>query len=99
MFATPEEVARQAVENDVHLVGVSSQAGGHNTLVPMLIEALKEQRADEVRVVVGGVIPKRDYESLMAAGVSCVFGPGTKIPLAAREVLSHIGARSECADT
>ncbi len=87
MFATPEEVARQAVENDAHLVGVSSQAGGHNTLVPMLIEALKKEGAEGVQVVVGGVIPKHDYEFLKDKGVKAVFGPGTKIANAAREVL------------
>ena len=92
MFATPEEVARQAVENDAHLVGVSSQAGGHNTLVPMLIEALKKEGADGVQVVVGGVIPKHDYEFLKDHGVKAVFGPGTKIAIAAREVLSHLAA-------
>lgn len=90
MFATPEEVARQAVENDVHLVGVSSQAGGHNTLVPMLIEALKKERAEGVQVVVGGVIPKQDYDFLKDKGVKAVFGPGTKIANAAREVLSKL---------
>ena len=92
MFATPEEVARQAVENDAHLVGVSSQAGGHNTLVPILIEALKKEGADGVQVVVGGVIPKHDYEFLQDHGVKAVFGPGTKIAIAAREVLSHLAA-------
>ena len=91
MFATPEEVARQAVENDVHLVGVSSQAGGHTTLVPLLIEALEREGGVGILVVVGGVIPKQDYEFLMNSGVKAIFGPGTKIPVAAREVLSHIG--------
>ena len=91
MFATPEEVARQAVENDVHLVGVSSQAGGHTTLVPLLIEALEREGGIGILVVVGGVIPKQDYEFLMNSGVKAIFGPGTKIPVAAREVLSHIG--------
>ena len=91
MFATPEEVARQAVENDVHLVGVSSQAGGHTTLVPLLIEALEREGGVGILVVVGGVIPKQDYEFLMNSGVKAIFGPGTKIPVAAREVMSHIG--------
>ena len=91
MFATPEEVARQAVENDVHLVGVSSQAGGHTTLVPLLIEALEREGGVGILVVVGGVIPKQDYEFLINSGVKAIFGPGTKIPVAAREVLSHIG--------
>lgn len=90
MFSTPEEVARQAVENDVHVVGVSSQAAGHKTLVPALIEELKNQGADDVIVVAGGVIPKQDYDFLYAAGVKGIFGPGTQIPIAAREVLDSI---------
>ncbi|MEE3241338.1 MAG: methylmalonyl-CoA mutase [Pseudomonadota bacterium] len=92
MFSTPEEVAKQAVENDVHVVGVSSQAAGHKTLVPALIEALKSEGADDVIVIAGGVIPKQDYAFLEAAGVKGIFGPGTKIPLAARDVLTAIGS-------
>ncbi len=90
MFSTPEEVAKQAIENDVHAVGVSSQAAGHRTLVPALIEELKKQGAGEIIVIAGGVIPKPDYEFLYAAGVKGIFGPGTKIPVAAREVLAAI---------
>jgi methylmalonyl-CoA mutase len=90
MFSTPEEVARQAIENDVHVVGVSSQAAGHKTLVPTLIDELKKQGADDIIVVVGGVIPKQDYEFLQSVGVKGIFGPGTKIPLAARDVLDAI---------
>lgn len=90
MFSTPEEVARQAVENDVHVVGVSSQAAGHKTLVPELIEALKAQGADDIIVVAGGVIPKQDYDFLYQAGVKGIFGPGTKIPVSARKVLEAI---------
>jgi methylmalonyl-CoA mutase len=90
MFSTPEEVAKQAVENDVHVVGVSSQAAGHKTLVPQLIEELKKQGAHDIIVVAGGVIPKQDYEFLYQAGVVGIFGPGTKIPLAARDVLESI---------
>jgi methylmalonyl-CoA mutase len=90
MFSTPEEVAKQAIENDVHVVGVSSQAAGHKTLVPALIEALKSEGADDVIVIAGGVIPKQDYAYLEAAGVKGIFGPGTKIPLAARDVLTAI---------
>ncbi len=90
MFSTPEEVARQAVENDVHVVGVSSQAAGHKTLVPQLIEELKKQGAGDVIVVAGGVIPKQDYDFLTAAGVKGIFGPGTRIPEAARDVLAAI---------
>ena len=90
MFATPREVARQAVENGVHIVGVSTQAGGHNTLVPMLVKALIEEGGGDIQVVVGGVIPKQDYNFLMQSGVKAVFGPGTKIPVAAREVLGYL---------
>ncbi len=90
MFSTPEEVAKQAVENDVHVVGVSSQAAGHKTLVPALIKELAKQGADDIIVVAGGVIPKQDYDFLNKAGVKGIFGPGTKIPLAARNVLDAI---------
>jgi methylmalonyl-CoA mutase len=90
MFSTPEEVAKQAVENDVHVVGVSSQAAGHKTLVPQLIEELKKAGADDIIVVAGGVIPRPDYDFLYNAGVKGIFGPGTKIPLAARDVLDAI---------
>ncbi len=93
MFSTPEEVARQAIENDVHVVGVSSQAAGHKTLVPQLIKALQDEGAEDVIVVAGGVIPKQDYEYLRNAGVKGIFGPGTKIPVAAREVLAAIKTR------
>ena len=87
LFATPEEVARQAVENDVHIVGVSSHAAGHKTLVPQLISALKEAGRKDILVVCGGVIPAQDYEMLEKAGVAAIFGPGTNIPLAAEKVL------------
>lgn len=87
MFQTPEEAARMAVENDVHVVGVSSQAAGHKTLVPQLIEALKKQGANDIKVVCGGVIPPQDYQALYDAGVAAVYGPGTNIPEAAIEVL------------
>ncbi len=90
MFSTPEEVAKQAVENDVHVVGVSSQAAGHKTLVPELIDALKKQGADDIIVVAGGVIPKQDYDYLYQAGVKGIFGPGTKIPVSARQVLDEV---------
>ena len=87
LFQTPDEVAKQAIENDVHFVGVSSLAGGHKTLVPQLIEALKKLGRKDVMVIAGGVIPKKDYDFLFDAGVIAVFGPGTKIPEAAHEVL------------
>jgi methylmalonyl-CoA mutase len=90
MFSTPEEVARQAIENDVHVVGASSLAAGHKTLVPELIEELKKQGAGDIVVIAGGVIPRQDYEFLYKAGVKCIFGPGTPIPVAARDVLDAI---------
>ena len=90
MFSTPQEVAQQALEANVHVVGVSSQAAGHTTLVPELIVELRRAGAHHVQVVVGGVIPKKDYDFLMQTGVKAVFGPGTRIPDAAREVLDQI---------
>ncbi|MGB0661924.1 MAG: methylmalonyl-CoA mutase [Mangrovicoccus sp.] len=90
LFQTPEEVAQDAIDNDVHVIGVSSQAAGHKTLAPALIGALKEAGAGEILVVCGGVIPAQDYDALKSAGVAAIFGPGTNIPEAAREVLSLI---------
>ena len=90
MFQTPEEAAQQAIENDVHIVGVSSQAAGHKTLVPQLIASLREQGAGEIIVICGGVIPPKDYEQLRADGVAAIFGPGTNIPEAAEDVLAII---------
>ncbi|WCL47795.1 methylmalonyl-CoA mutase [Leptospira sp. GIMC2001] len=87
LFQTPAEVAKQAVENDVHILGVSSLAAGHKTLVPQVIEELKKLGADDVLVIVGGVIPHQDYEFLYNAGVAGVFGPGTVISLAAKQIL------------
>ena len=87
LFQTPAEVAKQAIENDVHVLGISSLAGGHKTLIPQVIEQLKQQGREDVVVVAGGVIPQKDYQTLFDAGVSCVFGPGTSIPLAAQEIL------------
>ncbi len=87
LFQTPDEVARQAIDNDVHILGISSLAGGHKTLIPEVIEKLKEQGRDDVMIIAGGVIPKQDYDTLKAAGVHAVFGPGTKIPEAASEIL------------
>jgi len=90
LFQTPEEAARQAIENDVHAIGVSTLAAGHKTLVPRLVQALREQGAPEIVVVVGGVIPQQDYEFLEKAGVAAVFGPGTVISTAAQAVLKAI---------
>jgi methylmalonyl-CoA mutase len=90
MFQTPEEAAQQAIENDVHIVGVSSQAAGHKTLVPQLIASLKAQGAEDIVVICGGVIPPKDYDQLRADGVAAIFGPGTNIPQAAEAVLELI---------
>jgi methylmalonyl-CoA mutase len=93
LFQTPREVARHAVENDVHVIGVSSLAGAHRTLVPQLIEELKRLGRDDILVIVGGVVPPQDYDVLRQAGAAAVFGPGTVIPAAARQIL-HILAGS-----
>ena len=90
LFQTPEECARQAIENDVHAVGVSTLAAGHKTLVPAIIQALKEQGADDIIVFVGGVVPAQDYDFLYNAGVKGVYGPGTPIPASAKHVLEQI---------
>jgi len=92
LFQTPEEAARQAIENDVHVIGVSTLAAGHKTLVPQIIAALRAQGAADILVVVGGVIPPQDYDFLAAAGVAAVFGPATVISAAAKEVLAAIRA-------
>jgi methylmalonyl-CoA mutase len=92
LFQTAEECARQAIENDVHAVGVSTLAAGHKTLVPAIIEALKAQGADDIIVFVGGVIPRQDYDYLYEAGVKGIYGPGTPIPASAKDVLEQIKA-------
>ncbi|MDA0674768.1 MAG: methylmalonyl-CoA mutase [Proteobacteria bacterium] len=91
LFQTPEEAARQAVDNDVHVVGVSTQAGAHKTLVPMLIDELARLGAPEIAVVVGGVIPAADHAGLMKKGIAAIYGPGTPVPDAARHLLTLIG--------
>jgi len=93
LFQTPDEVAKDAIDADVHVIGVSSQAAGHLTLVPMLLDALKKQKAEDILVVVGGVIPAQDYDTLKKVGVAAIFGPGTNIPDAARSVLQLIRSR------
>ncbi|MEJ2028088.1 MAG: cobalamin-dependent protein, partial [Limibacillus sp.] len=90
LFQTPEEAARQALENDVHVIGVSSQAAGHKTLVPHLIDALKAEGAEDIAVICGGVIPQQDYDFLKKAGVAAIYGPGTNLPKAAREILGLV---------
>ncbi|RXV64257.1 methylmalonyl-CoA mutase [Roseovarius sp. A46] len=92
LFQTPEEAAQDAIDNDVHVVGISSQAAGHKTLAPKLIEALRARDAGDIIVICGGVIPQQDYEFLQKAGVKAIFGPGTNIPDAARDILDLIRA-------
>jgi len=95
LFQTPDEVARQAIENDVHLCGISTLAGGHKTLVPELVRLLREQGRDDILVVAGGVIPEQDVPALEAAGVTEVFGPGTVIPDAAVRLLDLLATRAD----
>ena len=90
LFQTPEEAALQAVENDVHVIGLSSLAGGHKTLLPKLMIELKKLNREDIVVVAGGVIPVKDYEFLTEIGVTVIFGPGTVIPVAAQKVLAEI---------
>ncbi|MDH3771916.1 MAG: cobalamin-dependent protein, partial [Nitrospirota bacterium] len=95
LFQTPEEAAREAIENDVHVVGVSSLAAGHQVLVPELIEQLEHQGGEDILVVLGGVVPPQDHEMLRQAGVSAIYPPGTNIPDAAREILRLLSARQK----
>lgn len=90
LFQTPEEVAKQAVENDIHILGVSSLAAGHKTLVPQVVEELKKLGAEDITIVVGGVIPQQDYEFLYANGADHIFGPGTNLPQCACEILEKL---------
>jgi methylmalonyl-CoA mutase len=90
LFATPLEVARNAVENDVHIVGISTLAAGHKTIIPEVVAELKKQGRADIRVIVGGVIPQQDYEFLYQAGAMAVFGPGTSIPQCAQEILAML---------
>ncbi|MCV6823785.1 MULTISPECIES: methylmalonyl-CoA mutase [Halocynthiibacter] len=93
LFQTPEEAAQDAVDNDVHIVGISSQAAGHKTLAPKLVEALKAQGAEDIIVICGGVIPQQDYDFLYKSGVKAIFGPGTNIPEAAQDILRLIRSK------
>ncbi len=95
LFQTPEEAVREAIENDVHVIGISSQAAGHKTLVPQVIEGLKQEGAEDIIVICGGVIPPQDYDEMLGFGVSAVYGPGTNILLAAHEVLGIIQERRQ----
>lgn len=93
LFQTPEEAARQAIENDVHIIGASSLAAGHLTLVPELKEALKAEGREDIMIVVGGVIPPEDYDALLSAGAAAVFGPGTVIAEAASDLLDKLAVK------
>jgi len=98
LFQTPQEAATEALENDVHVVGVSTQAAGHKTLVPELIEALRTHSAGDILVVCGGVVPPKDYDFLYQAGVSGIYGPGTNVQAAALDILQHLSCRREAAE-
>ena len=93
LFQTPEEAVREAIENDVHVIGISSQAAGHKTLVPQVINGLKEADASDIIVICGGVIPPQDYDEMYAAGVAGIYGPGTNILEAAKDVLNKVKER------
>jgi methylmalonyl-CoA mutase len=93
LFQTPAETARQAVENDVHIVGLSSLAGGHKTLLPQLVSELKQLGRGDIVVVCGGVIPQQDYDYLREQGAAAIFGPGTVIPEAAKALLAEMSRR------
>jgi methylmalonyl-CoA mutase len=95
LFQTPDEAVREAIENDVHVIGISSQAAGHKTLVPQVIDGLKKEGADDIVVICGGVIPPQDYDELLGCGVAALFGPGTNILEAAREVLGIVQERRQ----
>ena len=93
LFQTPEETAQDAVDNDVHIVGMSSLAAGHKTLLPQLVEELEKRGRGDIMVVVGGVIPAQDYPFLLEHGASAIFGPGTVIPAAAKQMLEILNQR------
>jgi methylmalonyl-CoA mutase len=95
LFQTPEEAAKQAVENDVHVMGVSSLAAGHKTLVPAVIEELKKLGREDIMVIAGGVIPAQDYQFLYDAGVVAIFGPGTSVAMAGKKILEVLLAAHE----
>ena len=98
LFQTPEEVAQDAVDNDVHIVGMSSLAAGHKTLLPQLVEELEKRGRGDIMVVAGGVIPAQDYEFLYEHGASCIFGPGSVIPACAKEMLVKLNERLGAAE-
>ena len=93
LFQTPEEAAKQAVENDVHIVGVSSLAAGHKTLVPQIVEELRKLGREDILVVVGGVIPAQDYDALYQAGAAAIFGPGTRIAVSVIKMIELLNMK------
>ena len=93
LFQTPEEAAQEAVDNDVHIVGMSSLAAGHKTLLPALVEELKKRGREDIMVIAGGVIPPQDYAFLYEHGATCIFGPGSIIPECAKEMLIALNKR------
>ena len=95
LFQTPEEAVKQAVENDVHILGISSLAAGHLTLVPQVIEELKKYGREDIIVTVGGVIPAQDYDALYKAGAAAIFGPGTRIPMCVIKMIELLNAARE----
>jgi methylmalonyl-CoA mutase len=95
LFSTPAEVTRHAIESDVHIIGISTQAGGHGVLVPELCALLRESGANDVKVVCGGIVPPEDHDGLKRAGVSAVFGPGTPVHVVARRLLELVDAGRE----
>jgi methylmalonyl-CoA mutase len=99
LFQTPEEAVKQAIENDVHIIGISSQAAGHRTLVPKVMNALESAQAEDIKVICGGVIPPDDYQMLLDVGVAAIFGPGTNIPEAAAEIIDILDRPQEKPDT
>ncbi|NCC58513.1 MAG: methylmalonyl-CoA mutase, partial [Synergistales bacterium] len=94
----PEETAQDAVDNDVHIVGMSSLAAGHKTLLPQLVEELEKRGRGDIMIIVGGVIPAQDYEFLLSHGASAIYGPGTVIPAAAKEMLEILSERLRLAE-
>ena len=93
LFQTPAEAAQDAVDNDVHIVGMSSLAAGHKTLLPQLVEELRKRGREDIIVVIGGVIPAQDYEFLREHGAAAIFGPGTVIPVSAKKVMEELNRR------
>ncbi|MDH3650834.1 MAG: cobalamin-dependent protein, partial [Saprospiraceae bacterium] len=94
LFQTPEEVARQAIENDVHILGISSMAGGHKALIPEVIKLLKKMGGESIKIVLGGIVPLKHHAALFKEGVLGIYGPGTSIPLAVTDLMSKFGIKA-----